>query len=109
MQNTENDDILLLQRDLKDARQSCEQAQADARDWENKYKTLFAEKLNIESERASCQAEKNALENAKAQLEEDLKIKSAEKNKLDRLNAELNTKFMDLSSLNQDLEKEKKQ
>lgn len=109
LQNTENDDILLLQRDLKDARQSCEQAQADARDWENKYKTLFAEKLNIESERASCQAEKNALENAKAQLEEDLKIKSAEKNKLDRLNAELNTKFMDLSSLNQDLEKEKKQ
>lgn len=108
LQNTE-DDILLLQIDLKDARRSCEQAQADVREWENKYKTLFSEKLNIEKERDSFREGKEALEKTKAQLEEDLKKETAEKEELDQRNADLNAKLEDATTLYKNLKKEKEQ
>lgn len=108
MQNWE-DEKPSLQKDLVDARKSCEQAQKDAREWEDKCKELSAEKLRIEKERDFYRAEKETLAATKAQFEEVLKKEAARKEELDQLKADFAAKLEAATTLNQNLEKEKKQ
>lgn len=89
-----------LQNALSEARRFYERAQKDACDREDKYKTLFAEKQNIEKERDSYRKDKETLENENAQLMDEIK-KMHDSN--EAYKAEINRKNQEIADLTDQL------